>query len=231
MSRLTIEIFKARTTLLEQLEALDYDVSSYQGFSLVEVNAMFATNQLDMNVVHRDGVHRVYVLFYSNLADGKQINTRALGGTIVSFQVAGEGEGEGEGDAVHNSLASDFTFPRDTMIIVSAVEVNESVKKFLKELWENQGIYVSIISLERLQFNVLKHNLVPPHRPLRSREEIDEIKDRYKVVKDEQFPTISRYDAAAMGILLKPGELCEILRPSKTAIVTPYYRMCVNKFE
>ena len=51
------------------------------------------------------------------------------------------------------------------------------------------------------------------------------------MVKDEQFPTISRYDAAAMGILLKPGELCEILRPSKTAIVTPYYRMCVNKFE
>jgi DNA-directed RNA polymerase subunit H (RpoH/RPB5) len=63
---------------------------------------------------------------------------------------------------------------------------------------------------------------------IRDKDRIDEIKKKYHIDEDEQFPTISRFDPVAQAIGLRPGELCEIVRPSKTAITTLYYRMCVN---
>ena len=44
-----------------------------------------------------------------------------------------------------------------------------------------------------------------------------------------KFPAISRFDPVATTIGLKPEQLCEITRPSKTAITSKYYRLCYNK--
>ncbi len=46
-------------------------------------------------------------------------------------------------------------------------------------------------------------------------------------MNDGQFPDISRFDPAAQAIGIRPGEVCEIIRPSKTAISAPYYRICI----
>jgi DNA-directed RNA polymerase subunit H (RpoH/RPB5) len=44
---------------------------------------------------------------------------------------------------------------------------------------------------------------------------------------DTQFPDISRFDPVAQIIGIRPGQVCEIIRPSKTAISAYYYRICV----
>ena len=87
-------------------------------------------------------------------------------------------------------------------------------------------IFVIIINLKRLQFNILKHDLVPPHRILTSDEKIA-IKNKYNINTDEEFPVLNRFDPVAQVIGIRPGQVCEIIRPSKTAIEAPYYRMCV----
>ena len=46
-------------------------------------------------------------------------------------------------------------------------------------------------------------------------------------MNDNQFPIISRFDPVAQSIGIRPGQVCEIIRPSKTAIIAPYYRVCV----
>ena len=46
------------------------------------------------------------------------------------------------------------------------------------------------------------------------------------IINNEQFPDISRFDPVAQVIGIRPGQVCEILRPSKTAITAPYYRIC-----
>jgi DNA-directed RNA polymerase subunit H (RpoH/RPB5) len=50
---------------------------------------------------------------------------------------------------------------------------------------------------------------------------------KYNITDTVQFPDISRFDPVARAICLRPGQLCHIVRPSKTAINADYYRMCV----
>ena len=49
---------------------------------------------------------------------------------------------------------------------------------------------------------------------------------KYNIIHDKQFPDISRFSPVAMAIGIRPGQLCEIIRPSKTAINTIFYRIC-----
>jgi DNA-directed RNA polymerase subunit H (RpoH/RPB5) len=114
----------------------------------------------------------------------------------------------------------------DTLFIVVKDEVNETLINTLKHIWEQDKIFIVIQNLKRLQFNILKHVLVPPHRVLSSTEVIA-IKSRYNVMDDNQFPDISRFDPVAQAIGIRPGQVCEIIRPSKTAISAPYYRICM----
>ncbi len=77
-----------------------------------------------------------------------------------------------------------------------------------------------------MQFNILKHILVPPHRVLNDKEVLA-VKTRYNVMNDNQFPDISRFDPVAQAIGIRPGQVCEIIRQSKTAISATYYRICM----
>ena len=54
----------------------------------------------------------------------------------------------------------------DTLFIVVKDEVNETLMNTLKHIWEQDKIFIVIQNLKRLQFNILKHVLVPPHRVL-----------------------------------------------------------------
>ena len=50
---------------------------------------------------------------------------------------------------------------------------------------------------------------------------------RFHITQLGEFPEISRFDPVATAIGLRPGQVCEIIRPSKTAITGLYYRVCV----
>ena len=111
------------------------------------------------------------------------------------------------------------------MIIIKD-DMNETMTNLLKHIWEQDGILIVIQSIKRLQFNILDHILVPSHRVLNN-DEVAVVKDRYNIMDDTQFPDISRFDPVAQIIGIRPGQVCEIIRPSKTAIKSYYYRICV----
>ena len=52
----------------------------------------------------------------------------------------------------------------------------------------------------------------------------NEMKKKYNIRNDSELPEISRFDPIAQAIGIKPKQVCEITRPSKTAIETKYYR-------
>ena len=112
------------------------------------------------------------------------------------------------------------------MIIVKD-DMNESLTNVVKHIWEQDNILIVIQSIKRLQFNILNHILVPEHRVLSDNEEVQKIKIRYNITDNTQFPDISRFDPVAQIIGIRPGQICEIIRPSKTAIKSYYYRICV----
>lgn len=204
-------IYRSRIILLDLLKEQDYNTSDYEGFSVNEINAMKNNKQLDMILEKNQEnqltkrKHKIYVHYYLE----KSLRPQNLQETI---------------DDLFN--VEEILTKSDTLLIISKDEVNETLINNIKHIWEQDGIFIIIQYIKRLQFNILKHILVPYHRILNSLE-LNEIKKKYNIMYDNQFPEISRFDPVAQAIGIRPGEVCEIMRSSKTAITSKYYRICV----
>lgn len=206
-SSLISSIYNSRKILLDLLEKQHYNAQDYSNFSINEVNTMSQNKQLDM-LLEKD----------SNSGNGKtKIYVRYYLGKVLKHQNIQE---------MIDDLFEEELTKDDILFIISKDDINETLTTLLKHIWERDGIFIVIQSLKRLQFNILNHVLVPPHR-IMTNEEIAEIKNKYNIMDNSLFPEISRFDPVAQSIFIRPGEICEIIRPSKTAIETKYYRICV----
>jgi DNA-directed RNA polymerase subunit H (RpoH/RPB5) len=104
--------------------------------------------------------------------------------------------------------------------------MNETIINELKHFRVQDGMFIIVENITRLQFNILNHTLVPPHEIINDKE-VDEIMKKYNIKNKIEFPEISRFDPVARVIGLRPGDVCKIIRPSKTSITTNYYRVCI----
>jgi len=210
-SNIVTTIYKSRETILEQLKNLGYNVEDYTNFSRSEINTKFATNQLDMLLEKKkeDPItgkkQKVYILYYL----AKLIRPNNIQDILDDLYVTEE------------VLTKD-----DTLLIISKEEVNETLSNYLKHIWETEETFVVIQNIKRLQFNIQKHVMVPVHT-IMTADEIDNIRKKYNINANNQFPEISRFDPVAQTIYMRPGQVCKIERPSKTAITALYYRICV----
>jgi DNA-directed RNA polymerase subunit H (RpoH/RPB5) len=204
-------VAKSRRIVLELMEKQDYNIDDYSNFSINEVNSMKVNNQLDMLLQKKteDPVTKIKSKIYIRYYLGKMLKTSNLQEMI---------------DDLFN-LTETLT-KNDTLFIISKDEPNETLINELKHIWESDKIFIVVESIKRLQFNILNHSLVPKHRVMNSIE-VAEIMTKYSVKDKVQFPEISRFDPVARVIGLRPGDMCHIIRPSKTAIETNYYRVCV----
>ena len=216
-SSLISQIYKSRGIILELMQAQNYNISEYEGFSINEINTMKTNNQLDLilsknpyeeeedNVIKKEDYEKkIYIKYYL----GKSLRPNNLQEMIDDL-----------------FYIEEILTKNDTLLVVVKDEVNETLLNTLKHIWESDKIFIILIPLQRLQFNILEHILVPPHRILNDAEKI-KIKKRYNIINDELFPELSRFDPVAKAIGIRPGEVCEITRPSKTAISSFYYRIC-----
>jgi DNA-directed RNA polymerase subunit H (RpoH/RPB5) len=196
---------------LQQLETQGYSIDEYAGFSVNEVNSMKENSQLDMllekNVANEAGRKtKIYVRYYlaNKLLQSK--NIQEIIDDLFHFEEVLKKE--------------------DTLMIVIKEEPNDTLVALQKHIWEQDGIFLIIMNIKRLQFNILMHEQVPPHRII-SNAELQEVKRKYNIINDNQFPEISRFDPVAQVIGIRPGQVCEIIRASKTSIKTAHYRVCV----
>jgi DNA-directed RNA polymerase subunit H len=213
-SKLIYLISKARQNVLELMDYNGYDTSEYNNFTKSEVNAMNFNQQLDMLLTNPADQSKILIKFEL----GKK--TTALIDNLREEYFP-------PNDATMESETREFPLSkRDILYIIFQSDPNQSVANRLKHIWETDGIYIVPQSLMRLQFNILRHHLVPPHRIMSSLE-VDELKHK-RHLKLEELPRISRFDPVAQAICIKPGEVCQIMRASRNSIVSSYYRVCVN---
>jgi DNA-directed RNA polymerase subunit H (RpoH/RPB5) len=205
------QIYKSRNIIVELLNKQGYNTGDYSNFSVNEVNAMKQNNQLDMllekNIEDPDTGKKTKMYIRYFLA--KTIRPANLQEMIDDLFLLTE------------TLTKD-----DTLFIVIKDEPNETLINDLKHIWEKDGIFIVIESIKRLQYNILNHVLVPKHVIL-AEKDVKTIMEKYNLINKTQFPEISRFDPVARVIGLRPGQVCQIVRPSKTAIETNYYRVCV----
>ncbi len=205
-SKNTLSIFKSRKNIVDILEMQKYNVNDYNTFSINEVDAMFSNSQLDM-LINRDTDNaNIYIKYYLN---AKQIKKQILDEIIEDLFVIDE-----------------VLEKKDTLIVITEDEPNDTIISHIKYLFDNTGIFVVIHNLKRLQFNILNHDFVPPTTIL-TNVEVDEFKIKYNIKLLSQIPEISRFDPHALALCLRPGQICKHDRKSITAINSVYYRVCV----
>jgi DNA-directed RNA polymerase subunit H (RpoH/RPB5) len=202
-------IYKARLTLIDLLARQGFDVSAYNGFSRNQLDVMIKEKQLDMYLTKNDITKKKLFVKWQNILS-KTLRWPNIESII---------------DEVYEQ--EDMLSEEDSLLIISNDDPNDTVIASLRSLFSERNIHINVISLKRLQYNILDHNLVPPHRILQNKEK-EEIIEKYKIIDFKQLPEISRYDPVSVAINMRPGDICEIIRPSKTAIQTKYYRYCIN---
>jgi DNA-directed RNA polymerase subunit H (RpoH/RPB5) len=202
-----IEIYNSRKTIIDLLEAQKYDVSQYKDFGINEVNTLIQTKQMDMLVKKTTNDKSVYVKYH--LAKSlRPVNIYEYIEDLFTLE--------------------EVLTKKDDLMVIMKDEPNDTIRKTLTDIWEKEGIFVIVINIKRLQYNIMNHQLVPPHIVL-SAEEAKEVKRKYNIIDDSQIPDISRFSPVSQVIGLRPGELCRVYRPSKTAIKAEFYRICFNK--
>ena len=199
-------IYKSRNTILELLEKQGYDVNDSAEFSINEIDAMYNAQQLNM--------------FFTNQNTGKRVG--------VVYFIYSKGLRSQNIDELLNEYfhIDDRLTKNDDLILICDDDQNDNIMNKVKYLFEHDGIFVIIMNIKRLQFNILEHEIVPKSRVL-SDEETDNLKVQYNLKHLKQLPEISRFDPQAQAMCLRPGQVCEFKRKSVSALTTNYYRICV----
>lgn len=204
-----LQIYNSRKNILDILgDHLQYDVSEYVGFDINQVDAMYATDQLDMLLQKQDSEYNVTKTYVNYFLKGNLTDSSLRPIIEDLYQLS-------------DTLSSD-----DTLIVVYDGEPTDSLQSHLDHLFKKDKIFVVVLSIKRLQFNILDHFLVPKMKVL-NRFEKDDLFRLYNITNESQMPEISRYDPQALALSVRPGQVCKISRKSPTSMNTEYYRICV----
>ena len=112
----------------------------------------------------------------------------------------------------------------DILLIITR-DYASTINELLRTKYSNY--YINIYKIQELQYNILEHSYVPQHIKLNEIEK-NELYLKYNIENDKQMPQISRFDPVAKAILLRPGEVCKIIRHDKISLQNDFYRICVG---
>ena len=157
-----IEIYNSRKHIIDLLEAQKYDVSQYKDFSINDVNTLFATIQMDMLLRKIGGDDKKVYVKYHLAKSLRPVNIYEYIEDLFTLE--------------------EVLTKKDDLIVIMKDEPNDTIRKTLTDIWEKEGIYIIVINIKRLQYNILNHQLVPEHIVL-SAEEAAEVKKKYNILR------------------------------------------------
>jgi DNA-directed RNA polymerase subunit H (RpoH/RPB5) len=201
-----LSIYKSRMTMIELLSKQGYNTEDYESFTINEIDAMYSNSQLDMLFKNETTGRKTYVKYYLT---ARQIRPQNLDEIIEDLFL------------IDNVLTKE-----DTLIVIIEDEPNDTIHTKMKYLYDHDGVFVIIHNINRLQYNMLKHTLVPECNIL-TEKECEELKVKYNIKKLSQLPEISRFDPQALAVGLRPNQVCHFKRKSTTAMYYDYYRVCI----
>ena len=178
-------IYNSRKIILQLMEKQGYNINDYANFSINEVNSMKQNNQLDMLL---------------EISDDKVTPEFPKKKIYIRYYLASRPAPKNIQEMIDDLYVLTETLKKtDTLFIIIKDEPNETLINEIKHIWEADGIFIVIESIKRLQFNILEHILVPPHRVL-SDSEVETMMKRY------------RHHAHAIELVSKPKELVSVAR-------------------
>jgi len=202
-------IYKSRKNILEILEST-YKVDEYSDFTINEIDIMIKNNQLDMlltNNTEENNNKKVYIKYH--IQSQQPLKETNIDNVIEDLFV------------LEQVLTKE-----DTLIFITYDEPSDKIKAKLEYMYNRDGIFIVIHTIDRLQMNILNHVLVPKMTILNKKEE-EEVKQKYNIKNNSQFPEIGRFDPQALALCMRPGDIGKYTRASSTSLTYINYRVCV----
>jgi DNA-directed RNA polymerase I, II, and III subunit RPABC1 len=199
-----ISIYNSRKHLLEILDERGFTVANYSNFSITDIGILTENNQLDMLLENSTTNKKIYVKYYVT----KLIKPQNIYDIVE--------------DLFH---LESILEKKDDLMIVIKDEPNDTLLENIKDIWTSEKIYISLVNIKRLQFNILKHTLVPKHTILTD-DEKELFMKKYNILDNSQIPDISYFSPVSIVIGLRPDDIVKIERASRTAIASDFYRIC-----
>ena len=208
-------LLRSRQTILDILEDRGYDTTQYRNIAPEQILTLAEKDAraLDIFAPKREGsaapADRAVVVY--QIQD--RIRAR-LGGTFRS-QLFESYDGSEEMRVQRT----------DDIIVLLNEPPNDAFNKFALQLWQQEKVRLTFFHLKEVVVHLGRHVLVPPHRKMT----VDELKaemTRLHVTQKSQLPVIKHGDTQARLLGLVPGDGVEILRPSPTAGVERFIRIC-----
>ena len=200
------KIFTSRKIILDLAKERGFNIDDYENFTIHEIQILKENKQLDMLLTNNETGQKIYYKYH--------LVTKLRGPHIQDY-------------VEDLYQVEEILSEKDDLVIVTKDEPNVALKNLLKMEFTKNNYYVNIYNFHNYLFNILKNNLVPHHEIL-NEDRKKEIALEYNIVKESQWPEISRFDPPAMAIGLRPGQVAEITRKSPTSLDTKYYRLCVD---
>ena len=192
------DVYNARNVLLSVLEERGFDVSDYNNYDLLQVKTMIDANQLDLLLTDKKG-KKIFVKF--------SLDTKPVPANLA------------------DDFFTEILTTSDDLFVVAKDDPNDTMTESIESLWSSRGIFITVVSLKRLQYNILKHDIVPKHVVMTTEETAEMLKSYNATVMN--LPEIGRFDPVSCLLGIRPGMVCRIERGSKTAMRSNFYRVCV----
>ena len=207
-------IYRSRQSLLDILEARNYDVANYRKFSPAEATAAAASfSSLSFKVSKKDDATKMCEVrydkitrprldsYFDNITDDDAEHTEVV--VMLDVPVT---------DAHHVTALKQYMKLRE-----DASDRGEKVRRKLR---------VSFFSIYMLVINPLNHVLVPKHEIVPESEH-KALMDSMYITAKSKFPEIKFHiDPIARCIGAVPGDIVKITRPSASSGVAIIYRAC-----
>lgn len=197
-------IYNSRFNILNILKYRGFDISTYENFTINEINILNNNEQLDILLKNNVTNKKVYIKYYLN----KLLKSQ----TIYSF--------------IEDLFNIDEVLTKnDDLIIIIKDEPNDNLNQIIRDIWMEDEYYISILNIKRLQYNILEHSLVPKHIIL-TEEEATLFKKKYNIIDNSQIADISYFSPVSLVLGIRPNDIVKIIRNSKTSIESNFYRIC-----
>jgi DNA-directed RNA polymerase subunit H (RpoH/RPB5) len=208
-------LLRSRATILDILEDRGYNTEAVRNIAPDQILTLAEANprSLDIFIPKREGsaapAERAVVVY--------QIQDR------IRMRLAGSFKDDLFGS--YDGTASREITPADDIIVLLNEPPNEAFAKFSLRLWQTEKIRLTFFHIKEVVVHLGRHVLVPPHRKMTA-EELKADMERLHVSQKSQMPVIKHSDMQARLLGLVPGDGVEILRPSPTAGVERFIRVC-----
>ena len=242
-------VAKSRNILIEILGKYDWDTTNIPVLSEKEIDTIYNVPESKNSLLNTLGVavgcnftiphkqlpeYKLHVLYY-NFPDGDKKSTKVTKALVDKILKLYEENIFNTDDSLlillNEEVSDTIQKISDTLNIKlkSGYEISESIQTIINEksigLNKNHFRNVFIFGVSMFQVNLLKHELVPEHIPIRDEAGKSKILARCNATID-QLPIISKYDNIGKMIGLVPGDICKITRISEKCGDYEYFRVC-----